>query len=726
MDKYLNCGDIKVARSLHDLISKELCVELGLDCAVLWTGLSRIITSFVPRNIQLLLKREKLQLEINQWHLESGKPKTSAQHKAFLKDIGYLCPEVPDFQIAPENVDSEIAFQAAPQLVVPISNARFAINAVNARWGSLYDALYGNDIISEAGGAEKGTNYNPIRGRRVIDYGKGFLDSAVPIIDALHRDVTKYCIRKKCLVMILKDKREVTLVAPEQWIGYTGDQESPSIILLKNNGLHIEIHVDFRSNIGSNDSAGIKDIILESAVTTILDFEDSVASVDPVDKVLGYRNLMGLFKGNLTERVERGNSYFERKLVGDRSYLGRAAQPLVLKGRALMFVRNVGHLMTSSAVLFGENKEIPEGILDIFMCCLIGMYDLCGKSKYKNSERGSLYVVKPKMHGPDEVKFTNDLFDAIEDLFNLPRHTIKVGIMDEERRTSLNLKACIEKVKDRIVFINTGFLDRTGDEIHTNMNAGAFAPKKELKDRSWFEAYEAQNVSVGLSCGFKFKAQIGKGMWAIPDNMKDMMISKIEHPRSGATTAWVPSPTAATLHAIHYHLIDVYRQQKEIYDFVSGSHDGMLDIPLLGETVLTKDQIAYELNNNVQSILGYVVRWVDNGVGCSKVPDIENVSLMEDRATLRISSQHIANWLYHGICSGEDVERALHRMAGGVDKQNEGDPAYKRMLENPSENLALMAARKLIFEGGTQPSGYTEPTLHQYRKRSKSLQHSQF
>ncbi|MAJ79754.1 MAG: malate synthase G [Porticoccaceae bacterium] len=726
MDNYFECGDIKVAHPLYEFVSKELCVELGLDSTVLWAGLSRIITSFVPRNIQLLEIREKLQFEINQWHLKSSKPTTPVQHKAFLKNIGYLCTEVPDFHIAPKNVDSEIAFQAAPQLVVPISNARFAINAVNARWGSLYDALYGNDVISEAGGAEKGTSYNPLRGQKVIDYGKGFLDSAVPLLNALHRDVTKYFVRGKSLVMTLQDQREVTLVAPEQWIGYTGDKINPSIILLKNNGLHIEIHVDNRSEVGANDVAGVSDIILESAVTTILDFEDSVANVDSEDKVLGYRNLMGLLKGTLTENVQRGSYHFERKLASNRCYLDRGDHPLVLKGRALMFIRNVGHLMTSSAVLYGANKEIPEGILDIFMSCLIGMYDLCGKSKYKNSEKGSLYIVKPKMHGPEEVEFTDDLFNAMEDLFKIPKHTIKVGIMDEERRTSLNLKACIEKVKDRIVFINTGFLDRTGDEIHTNMNAGAFAPKKELKTRNWFEAYEAQNVSVGLSCGFKFKAQIGKGMWAIPDNMKDMMISKIEHPRSGATTAWVPSPTAATLHAIHYHLIDVYSQQKEICDFDLEDYDSMLEIPLLGDAALSKDQIAHELDNNVQSILGYVVRWVDSGVGGSKVPDIENVSLMEDRATLRISSQHIANWLCHGICSGIEVECALQRMAGIVDKQNEGDPAYRRMLENPSENLALKAARKLIMEGAAQPNGYTEPTLHHYRKRSKSLQYGRF
>ncbi|MBV33751.1 MAG: malate synthase G [Porticoccaceae bacterium] len=723
MDNYYECGDIKVAYPLYDFVSKELCVELGLDSTLLWEGLSRIITSFVPRNTQLLTKREKLQFEINQWHLKSSKPKTPAQHKAFLKEIGYICAEVPDFNIAPKNVDSEIAFQAAPQLVVPISNARFAINAVNARWGSLYDALYGNDVISEAGGAEKGTSYNPLRGRKVIDYGKGFLDSAVPLLNALHRDVTKYFVRGKSLIMMLQDQREVTLVAPEQWIGYTGDRINPSIILLNNNGLHIEIHVDNRNEIGANDVAGVSDIILESAVTTILDFEDSVAIVDPEDKVLGYRNLMGLLKGTLTENVQRGSYHFERKLASDRCYLDRTGHPLVLKGRALMFIRNVGHLMTSSAVLYGGNKEIPEGILDIFMSCLIGMYDLCGKSPNRNSEKGSLYIVKPKMHGPEEVEFTDDLFNAMENLFKIPRHTIKVGIMDEERRTSLNLKACIEKVKDRVVFINTGFLDRTGDEIHTNMNAGAFAPKKELKTRSWFEAYEAQNVSVGLSCGFKFKAQIGKGMWAIPDNMKDMMISKIEHPRSGATTAWVPSPTAATLHAVHYHLIDVHSQHKNVRDFDLEAYDSMLEIPLLGDTALSKDQIAHELDNNVQSILGYVVRWVDNGVGCSKVPDIENVSLMEDRATLRISSQHITNWLCHGICSGIEVECALQRMASVVDKQNEGDPAYRRMLENPSENLALMAARKLIMEGAAQPNGYTEPTLHHYRKRSKSLQY---
>ena len=723
MSNYIKCGDIKVASPLFDLVAKELCVELELESVTLWEGLSKIITHFAPRNTQLLLERERLQSHINQWHLDRSHPITPDQHREYLTNIGYICPEVPDFQIAPKNVDSEIASQAAPQLVVPISNARFAINAVNARWGSLYDALYGNDVIEEAGGAGRGIGYNPLRGQKVIEYGREFLDSAVPLQDAFHRDVSKYYIRNKSLVMSLRDQREVSLVAPEQWIGYAGDKESPSIILLKNNGLHIEINVDHRSNIGANDIAGVKDIILESAVTTILDFEDSVATVDPTDKVMVYRNLAGLLKGKLTANVERGSYKFERRLADDRCYSNRSDQPLILKGRALMFIRNVGHLMTSSAVLYRGDEEIPEGILDIFMSCLIGMYDLSGKGQYKNSERGSLYVVKPKMHGPDEVEFTNDLFNAVEDLFKIPRNTIKVGIMDEERRTSLNLKACIEKVKDRIVFINTGFLDRTGDEIHTNMKAGAFALKKDLKSRSWFESYEAQNVKVGLDCGFKLKAQIGKGMWAMPDNMKDMMLSKIEHPRSGATTAWVPSPTAATLHSIHYHLIDVYNQQKEVLDVNSDFCNAMLEIPLLGNTVLSRDQIANELNNNVQSILGYVVKWIDNGIGCSKVPDIENVSLMEDRATLRISSQHIANWLYHGICSVDEVEHALHRMAEVVDQQNEGDPTYRRMLENPSENLALIAARKLILEGTTQPNGYTEPTLHYYRKRSKSLRH---
>ena len=723
MSNYFECGDIKVASPLFDFVAKELCVELELESMALWEGLSKIITNFVPRNTQLLLERERLQSHINQWHIDRSRSITPDQHREYLTNIGYICPEVPDFKIAPKNVDSEIASQAAPQLVVPISNARFAINAVNARWGSLYDALYGNDVIEEAGGAEKGIGYNPLRGRKVIEYGKGFLDHAVPILDASHRDVSKYFIRDKSLVMSLKDQREVSLIAPEQWVGYTGNKENPSIILLKNNGLHIEINIDYRSDIGANDIAGVQDIILESAVTTILDFEDSVATVDPSDKVLVYRNLAGLFKGKLTANVQRGSHKFERRLADDRCYLNRSDHPLILKGRALVFIRNVGHLMTSSAVLYEEDKEIPEGILDIFMSCLIGIYDLSGKGQHKNSEKGSLYIVKPKMHGPDEVKFTNDLFNAVEDLFKLPRNTIKIGIMDEERRTSLNLKACIEKVKDRIVFINTGFLDRTGDEIHTNMKAGAFALKKDLKSRSWFESYEAQNVRVGLACGFRLKAQIGKGMWAMPDNMKDMMISKIEHPRSGATTAWVPSPTAATLHAIHYHLIDVYNQQTEVLAVNSDSFDGMLEIPLLGKTVLSKDQIANELNNNVQSILGYVVKWIDNGVGCSKVPDIKNVSLMEDRATLRISSQHVANWLYHGICSVEEVEHALHRMAEVVDQQNKGDPTYRRMLKNPSKNLAFIAARNLILEGITQPNGYTEPTLHYYRKRSKSLGH---
>lgn len=710
---------LKIAKPIYDLVTDRICPQVGIDADNFWASFAAIIETFAPRNQALLKKRESLQALIDSWHQQQAQP-DFARYKSFLQDIGYLVPEGPDFTIAPKNVDREIALQAGPQLVVPIMNARFALNAVNARWGSLYDALYGNDLISEEGGAEKAGSYNPIRGNRVIDYGRDFLDMAVPLATGSHKDVTGYRVVSQGLQASLADGQSTGLKRQEQFVGFNGDTEIPSSILLQNNKLHIEIQVDSSHQIGATDRAGVKDIVLEAALTTIMDCEDSVAAVDAEDKALAYSNWMGLISGNLEETIHRNGKSFVRRMNPHRQYTAADGSEISLSGRSLMFVRNVGHLMTNPAILYGDNLEVPEGIMDGMITSLISSQDIKTPDSQNNSTAGSIYIVKPKMHGPEEVAFTDDLFNSIEDALALDRHSIKVGIMDEERRTSVNLKECIRAAKDRVVFINTGFLDRTGDEIHTSMQAGPFALKGDLKTLPWINAYEDQNVDVGLACGLKGKAQIGKGMWAVPDNMADMMKVKVAHPKSGANTAWVPSPTAATLHAMHYHQVDVASLQDQIAQRTPADVDDILNIPLLGDRVLSAEQIQLELDNNAQGLLGYVVRWVEQGVGCSKVPDINNVGLMEDRATLRISSQHMANWWHHGVCTVEQIKETLQRMAAVVDAQNIGDADYVSMGPNFDQSIAFQAACDLVFKGLEQPSGYTEPLLHAYRQKVKA------
>ena len=710
---------LKIAKPIYDLVTDRICPQVGIDADNFWASFAAIIETFAPRNQALLKKRESLQALIDSWHQQQAQP-DFARYKSFLQDIGYLVPEGPDFTIAPKNVDREIALQAGPQLVVPIMNARFALNAVNARWGSLYDALYGNDLISEEGGAEKAGSYNPIRGNRVIDYGRDFLDMAVPLATGSHKDVTGYRVVSQGLQASLADGQSTGLKRQEQFVGFNGDTEIPSSILLQNNKLHIEIQVDSSHQVGATDRAGVKDIVLEAALTTIMDCEDSVAAVDAEDKALAYSNWMGLISGNLEETIHRNGKSFVRRMNPHRQYTAADGSEISLSGRSLMFVRNVGHLMTNPAILYGDNLEVPEGIMDGMITSLISSQDIKTPDSQNNSTAGSIYIVKPKMHGPEEVAFTDDLFNSIEDALALDRHSIKVGIMDEERRTSVNLKECIRAAKDRVVFINTGFLDRTGDEIHTSMQAGPFALKGDLKTLPWINAYEDQNVDVGLACGLKGKAQIGKGMWAVPDNMADMMKVKVAHPKSGANTAWVPSPTAATLHAMHYHQVDVASLQDQIAQRTPADVDDILNIPLLGDRVLSAKQIQLELDNNAQGLLGYVVRWVEQGVGCSKVPDINNVGLMEDRATLRISSQHMANWWHHGVCTAEQIKETLQRMAAVVDAQNIGDADYVSMGPNFDQSIAFQAACDLVFKGLEQPSGYTEPLLHAYRQKAKA------
>jgi len=711
---------LHIAKPIYDLVNEQICPGTGIDPDQFWSKFAALISHFAPINRELLKKRENLQAQIDSWHHQHRGNFNFADYKAFLQSIGYLVPDGADFSVTPTNVDPEIAQQAGPQLVVPIMNARFALNAVNARWGSLYDALYGNDVISEQGGAEKVGAYNPLRGQKVIDYGRDFLDNAVPLTSGSHHGATAYQVLNQQLAVTLEDGTVAQLADPEQFVGYLGSTERLASILLKNNNLHIEIQVDSSHQVGVTDRAGVKDIVLEAALTTIMDCEDSVAAVDAEDKALAYSNWLGLNKGTLEETVTRGDKSFVRSMNPDRDYLAADGSKLSLNGRSLMFVRNVGHLMTNPAILDAQGNEVPEGIMDGVITSLISLHDLKRLGRLSNSAAGSSYIVKPKMHGPEEVAFTNQLFDAIEDALGLERHTIKVGIMDEERRTSVNLKECIRAAKGRVVFINTGFLDRTGDEIHTSMHAGPFALKADLKAMPWISAYEDRNVDMGLACGLKGKAQIGKGMWAIPDNMADMMRIKIGHPKSGANTAWVPSPTAATLHAMHYHQVNVASVQEQIASRTQASVDDILTIPLLGDRQLSAEEIQLELDNNAQGMLGYVVRWVEQGVGCSKVPDINNVGLMEDRATLRISSQHIANWLHHGICSSEQVMETLKRMAAVVDGQNAGDPDYIAMGPDFDQSLAFKAACDLVFKGDKQPSGYTEPLLHAYRQQAKA------
>ena len=719
MSQRIEESGLQVAKPIHDLVNQAILPGTGVSESAFWAGFAAILAEFGPRNRALLDKRDQLQAQIDQWHSENSDGFEFAQYKAFLQEIGYLVPEGGDFAVSPDNVDTEIAVQAGPQLVVPIMNARFALNAVNARWGSLYDALYGNDVISEEEGAEKAGAYNPARGQKVIDYGRDFLDDAAPLSSGSHHQATRYTVVERQLKVQLESGSNTTLQVPEQLSGYLGDTDNPSSILIKNNNLYLELQVDCDHQIGASDKAGVKDIVLESALTTIMDCEDSVAAVDAEDKALAYGNWLGLIKGTLEETITRGDTSFVRSMNADRTYTAPDGSDLTLNGRSLMFIRNVGHLMTNPAILDAQGSEIPEGIMDGVISSLISLHDINNQSKLTNSAAGSIYIVKPKMHGPEEVAFTNDLFDAIEDLLGLARHTIKVGIMDEERRTSVNLTECIRAAKGRVVFINTGFLDRTGDEIHTSMLAGAFALKGDLKKMAWITAYEDNNVDVGLACGLKGKAQIGKGMWAIPDNMAEMMAMKIGHPKAGANTAWVPSPTAATLHAMHYHQINVPVLQETLKTRLKANVDDILAIPLLGDQHLTEEDIQLELDNNVQGMLGYVVRWVEQGVGCSKVPDINNVGLMEDRATLRISSQHIANWLHHGICSSEQVMETLKRMAIVVDGQNSSDPEYVAMSTNFDTSIAFSAACDLVYKGLEQPSGYTEPLLHRYRQKVK-------
>lgn len=711
---------LKVAKPIHDLVNQSILPGTGIKPDHFWSGFAAIVERFAPINAHLLSVRDDLQSQIDNWHIDHRESFEFSEYKAFLQDIGYLAVQGDAFGINPKNVDTEITHQAGPQLVVPIMNARFALNAVNARWGSLYDALYGNDVIPEQGGAEKAGGYNPVRGQRVIDYGRDFLDGAAPLEEGSHHGVTSYRVINGQLEVLLESNATSRLRSQKQFVGYLGEPNNPTSILLINNGLHFEIQVDYSHNVGSSDKAGVKDIVLEAALTTIMDCEDSVAAVDAEDKALAYSNWLGLIKGDLEETITRGGSSFVRKMNADRQYKASDGSQMSLNGRSLMFIRNVGHLMSNPAILCSDGSEIPEGIMDGVITSLISLHDIKRQSGLSNSTAGSIYIVKPKMHGPDEAAFTNDLFDAVEDLLGLDRHTIKVGIMDEERRTSVNLKECIRAAQGRVVFINTGFLDRTGDEIHTSMLAGPFALKADLKTLPWIKAYEDQNVDVGLACGLKGKAQIGKGMWATPDNMADMMKTKIGHPKSGANCAWVPSPTAATLHAMHYHEVDVPTLQDELISRTAANVDDILTIPLLGDQILTAQEIQLELDNNVQGLLGYVVRWVEQGVGCSKVPDINDVGLMEDRATLRISSQHIANWLHHGMCSSEQVMETLKRMAVVVDGQNTGDPDYVAMSPDFASSVAFSAACDLVFKGLEQPSGYTEPLLHAYRQKVKA------